>query len=367
MSRFDTQARGHMARALELARRGLYTSNPNPRVGCVIVRDGIVLGEGWHERPGEAHAEVAALSDVQRRGLDARGGTAFVTLEPCNHQGRTGPCTAALRAAGIARVVAATRDPFAPAAGGAEALRTAGIEVDVGLLEDEARAMNRGFFSRHERARPWLRTKLAATLDGRTALADGTSQWITGEAARADGHAWRAQACAILTGVGTVRQDDPQLTVRAVATTRQPLRVVLDRNAETAPAARVLQGAPALVVTAGPRNPAWPAGTEVLELPDANGRIDLHALMAALATRDLNEIHVEAGARLNGALLEAGLLDELLLYLAPSLLGDPARGLFERSAPLAALARRAPLVIDSLERVGADLRIVARFGAPQAG
>jgi len=356
--------RGYMARALELAGRGLYTTAPNPRVGCVIVRDGAVAGEGWHERAGLAHAEVAALADARARGHDARGATAYVTLEPCNHTGRTGPCVDALLAAGVARVVVATRDPHEPAAGGAARLRAAGVQVDTGLMEEEARALNCGFFTRIERGRPWMRTKLAVSLDGRTALANGESQWITGEAARADGHAWRARACAILTGVGTVLQDDPQLTVRAVSTPRPPLRIVVDRHGDTPPDARVLQGAAALVVTAGPRNPQWPSGTQTLALPDANGRVDLRALAAELAAREMNEVHVEAGARLNGALLDAGLLDEALIYMAPAIIGDPARGGFERATPLSALAQRAHLSIDAVDRVGADLRIVARFDIP---
>jgi len=360
----DPQAdRGHMARALALAARGLHTTTPNPRVGCVLVEDGVVIGEGWHERPGLAHAEVAALDDARRRGHATRNATAYVTLEPCNHQGRTGPCVDALLAAGVARVVVAVEDPHTDAGGGAARLRAAGVDVTLGVMAAEAEAQNRGFFSRHRRGRPWVRTKLATSVDGRTALADGTSRWITSAAARADGHAWRARACAILTGVGTVLQDDPELTVREVETPRQPLRVVIDRNADTPPGARVLQGAPALVVTAGPRNPAWPAVVTTLALPNAQGRVDLPGLMAALAAREINEVHVEAGAKLNAALLAAGLLDELLWYVAPAVIGDPARGAFEHVAPLASLADRAELVFDAVDRVGDDLRIVARFVA----
>jgi len=358
--------RAHMARALELARRGLFTTTPNPRVGCVIARQDVTIGEGFHERAGSAHAEVAALDDVRRRGGDARGATAYVTLEPCNHTGRTPPCVDALIAAGVARVVFAVRDPHAMAARGGERLAAAGVVVEEGVLEDEARQLNVGFLARLARGRPWVRTKLAASLDGRTALIDGTSRWITGEEARADGHAWRARACAILTGVGTVLQDDPALTVRAVTTPRQPRRIVVDRHGDTPPAARVLDGGTALVVTAGPRNAAWPAGTETLALPDATGRVDLAAMMRTLGANEVNELHVEAGAKLNGALLDAGLVDELLLYVAPSVIGDPARGLFERSAPLAALAGRATLSIDTVDRVGDDLRIVARFATTQA-
>jgi diaminohydroxyphosphoribosylaminopyrimidine deaminase/5-amino-6-(5-phosphoribosylamino)uracil reductase len=353
--------RAFMARALDLARRGLYTATPNPRVGCVVVRDGVVIGEGWHERPGLAHAEVAALADVRARGGDARGATAYVTLEPCNHQGRTGPCVDALLGARVARVVIATADPNPPAAGGAARLQAAGVDVTLRVLEDDARALNRGFFTRLARGRPWVRTKLATSLDGRTALQDGTSRWITSAEARADGHAWRARACAIVTGVGTVLHDDPRLTVRAVETSRQPLRVIVDRSARTPPDAQVLRDGNALVVTAGPRNPAWPASVESLALPDDDGRIDLPALFAALAAREMNEVHIEAGAKLNGALASAGLLDELLLYVAPAVIGDPARGGFELATPLATLEGRARLVFDAVDRIGSDLRILARF------
>ena len=352
--------RALMARALALAARGLYTTSPNPRVGCVVARGADVLGEGWHERAGLPHAERLALDDARARGHDPRGATVYVTLEPCNHQGRTPPCVDALIDAGVGRVVAAMTDPNPAAAGGAARLRAAGIAVESGLLADEARELNPGFVSRMTRGRPWVRVKIAASLDGRSALANGQSRWITGPEARADGHAWRARACAILTGIGTVRDDDPELTVREVPTTRQPLRIVVDRHAETPPHAKVLAGGNALVVTARDVNAEWPAGTRTLALPDPDGRVDLHALMHELALNGVNELHVEAGARLNGALLDAGLVDEIVCYLAPSLLGDPARGLFQRAAPLEDLAARTPLSIASVDRVGADLRIVAR-------
>jgi diaminohydroxyphosphoribosylaminopyrimidine deaminase/5-amino-6-(5-phosphoribosylamino)uracil reductase len=254
-------------------------------------------------------------------------------------------------------------DPNPRKGGGAARLRAAGVTVDVGLLEPAARELNPGFLSVIERGRPWVRLKVATSLDGRTALVDGQSQWITGEAARADGHAWRARACAIMTGIGTVRNDDPALTVRAVETPRQPRRIVVDRNAETPASARVLAGDGALVVTAGARNPEWRTSVESVALPDANGRVDLHAMMRMLAQRDVLELHVEAGARLNGALLDARLVDEILLYLAPSVIFDPARGAFERSAPLEALASRVPLVFHDVRRVGEDLRIIARMKA----
>jgi diaminohydroxyphosphoribosylaminopyrimidine deaminase/5-amino-6-(5-phosphoribosylamino)uracil reductase len=349
-----------MARALALAERGLCTTTPNPRVGCVIVKDGIVIGEGWHERAGAPHAEVNALAEVRGRGQDPRGATLYVTLEPCNHSGRTPPCATEVIAAGVGRVVMAMADPNPEAAHGAGRLRAAGIAVDAGLLEIDARELNIGFVSRMTRGRPWVRMKAAASLDGRTALSSGESQWITGEAARADGHRWRARACAILTGIGTVRQDDPQLSVRAVATPRQPRRIVIDRHAETPPGARVLAGDGALIVTAGGRHPGWPSGIEVLALPDADGRIDLPSLMRVLAERGVNELHVEAGAKLNGALLAAGLVDELLLYFAPCLLGDPARGIAEFAMGMCRLSDRVALQIHDVERVGDDLRLRAR-------
>jgi len=360
MTAFTEADRATMARALALAERGLYTTSPNPRVGCVIVRDGAVIGEGWHLRAGEAHAEVNALADARTRGNDPKGATAYITLEPCNHTGRTPPCTDALIAAGIGRVIAAMADPNTPAGGGATRLRAAGIAVDVGLLEEAARDLNPGFVSRVTRRRPWVRMKVAASLDGRTALANGESQWITGEAARADGHHWRARACAVLTGIGTVLQDDPRLDVRAVATTRQPRRIVVDRHGQTPATARVLAGGDTLIVTAGARNPAWPATVESLALPDADGRVDLVAMVAALAWSGVNELHVEAGGKLNGALLAAGLVDELVLYLAPSLLGDPARGIAEFPGGLVRLEDRIELSMRDVARIGDDLRVIGR-------
>jgi diaminohydroxyphosphoribosylaminopyrimidine deaminase/5-amino-6-(5-phosphoribosylamino)uracil reductase len=358
--------REHMSRALALAARGLFTTTPNPRVGCVVAVGGDVIGEGFHNHPGAAHAEAEALADARRRGNDPRGATLYVTLEPCNHHGRTPPCSEAVIAAGIARVVAAMPDPNPVAAGGSAKLASAGIAVDVGLCEDEARELNIGFVSRMTRGRPWVRSKIAASLDGRTALANGSSQWITGPAARADGHAWRARACAILTGVGTVLQDDPALTVRDVPTPRQPRIVVVDRHGDTPPQARVLEGGRTLVVTANGRNPAWPDGIECITLPDPQRRVDLDALMRALGERGINELHVEAGAKLNGALVAAGLIDEYVVYVAPSLLGEPARGMVERSQPLADLAARVHLDFRSVDRIGDDLRIVARVMGDRA-
>jgi len=352
--------RSFMARALALAERGLYTTTPNPRVGCVVVKDGSIVGEGWHARSGEAHAEQAALDDARSKGQDVRGATLYVTLEPCNRHGRTPPCVDAVIGAGIGRVVAAMLDPNPAQANGAARLRDAGVVVDVGLMESEATELNVGFVSRMTRGVPWVRSKIAASLDGRTALMNGDSRWITGPDARADGHAWRARACAIVTGVGTVLRDDPALTVREVATPRQPLRVVVDRDADTPVDARVFADGNALVVTAGSRNDRWPAGVETLALPNAEGRVDLVALLRELARRGVNEVHVEAGAKLNGALITGGLVDELVVYLAPAVIGDPARGMFECAASLDSLAARVNLDWMSVDRFGSDLRIVAR-------
>ena len=357
---FTEDDRRHMARALGLAARGLFTTTPNPRVGCVIVRDGRVLGEGFHERAGLAHAEVAALADARASGHDVRGATLYVTLEPCNRHGRTPPCVDAVLAAGIARVVAAAHDPNPAQASGAQRLREHGVAVEVGLCEREASELNAGFVARMTRGTPWVRSKIAASLDGRTALPGGESRWITGAAARADGHAWRARACAVLTGVGTVLHDDPQLTVRDVATPRQPLRVIVDRRAETPRTARALAGGNALIVTAGAHGGGFGPGVEQVALPDAEGRVDLAAMMRELARRGLNEVHVETGARLNGALLRAGLIDELVVYLAGAVLGDPARGMFDIGAPLASLAERVELEFTAIDQIGDDVRLVAR-------
>ncbi|HEX5804441.1 MAG TPA: bifunctional diaminohydroxyphosphoribosylaminopyrimidine deaminase/5-amino-6-(5-phosphoribosylamino)uracil reductase RibD [Azospira sp.] len=359
---FSAADHGFMARALQLAERGLYSTSPNPRVGCVLVRDGAVVGEGWHQRAGEAHAEVHAL---QAAGAAARGATAYVTLEPCNHHGRTPPCVDALLAAGVARVVAAMEDPNPLVAGqGLARLQAAGVSTASGLLENEARELNIGFVSRMTRGRPWLRLKAAASLDGRTALASGESQWITGPEARRDGHRWRARACAILTGFGTVRDDDPRLNVRDVETSRQPLRVVIDSRLETPPTARLLNGGPVLVIGAvvdAARADALRArGAEVLTVPNAAGKVDLAAVLQLLAQRGINEVHAEAGFRLNGSLLREGLVDELLLYLAPCLIGEAALGLFNLPA-LAALADKPQLQWRDVRPVGADLRIIARL------
>lgn len=350
-----------MARALELAARGLFTTTPNPRVGCVIVRDGQVVGEGWHIRAGEAHAEVHALAMAAE---SARGATAYVTLEPCSHHGRTPPCAEALIKAGVTRVVAAMTDPNPLVSGrGLQRLREAGIDTLAGVQENEARELNIGFISRMARGRPWLRLKAAATLDGKTALENGVSQWITGEDARRDAHRWRARSCAVLTGIGTVRDDDPQLNVRALATERQPLRVVVDARLDTPLNARLLDGGPVLIAAAVD-NPERIAalqrrGADVVVLPNDGGKVDLEALMLELGRRGLNEVTAESGFKLNGSLLREGCVDEIVLYLAPFLVGDAARGLFNLPA-LSSLADKRPLNIRDVRMVGQDLRILAR-------
>ena len=351
-----------MARALRLAEHGLWTTTPNPRVGCVLVRDGWVVGEGWHAKAGEPHAEVQALNVAGRR---ARGATAYVTLEPCSHHGRTPPCAEALIEAGVARVVAAMTDPNPLVAGqGLALLEAAGIETACGLLETEARELNIGFVSRMTRGRPWLRLKAAASLDGKTALNNGLSQWITGPDARRDGQRWRARACAILTGIGTVRDDDPQLNVRDLETSRQPLRVVVDSKLETPLIARILQGGPCLIVgaveDAAKIELLRSTGAEVLSFPNAAGKVELKDLLDELGRRGINEVHVEAGFKLNGSLLREGLVDELLLYLAPCLIGHDASGLFNLPE-LTALDQKKPLKIRDLRQVGENIRVIARF------
>ena len=351
-----------MTRALDLARRGLYSTDPNPRVGCVIAHGERIVGEGWHRYPGEPHAEIHALAEA---GGDSAGGTVYLTLEPCRHTGRTGPCTRALVEARVARVVAAMRDPNPKVAGrGLAELAEAGIEVETGLLEAQARHLNRGFASRFERGRPWVRCKLAATLDGRTATATGESQWITGEAARADVHRLRAQSGAVLTGIGTLLADDPRLDARVedADCLVPPMRVIVDSRLRTPPAARVFS-APGrvLVATSMDASPApalLEAGAEVLTLPGTGGRVAPDALMSALAERGVNEVHTECGPTLAGTLLESGLVDEVVVYLAPALLGDAARGMF--TLPMVAAMRdRVGLEITGVTRVGADLRIDA--------
>ncbi len=351
----------HMAQALRLARRGLHTTQPNPRVGCIIAHGDEVVGSGWHRRAGSAHAEVHALAEAGER---ARGATAYVTLEPCAHFGRTPPCADALIAAGVVRVVIAHEDPFAEVDGrGIVKLRDAGIRVDSGLMAEAARELNRGFLARVGRRRPWVRLKLAMSLDGRTALASGDSKWITGEAARADVQRWRARSSALLTGVGTVLADDPRLTVRLPeAEAVAPLRVILDGKLRTPRGANVLDGsAPTLVVHAADVVPADDrfARVELAALEIRGGRLDLSALMVLLAAREVNEIQVEAGPTLCGALFGQGLVDELLLYIAPVLLGDAARPLLALPG-LAEMSERWKLTMVDQRMLGQDSRWLLR-------
>ncbi len=364
-----------MAQALHLAQRGLYTSSPNPRVGCVLVRDESMVGEGWHERAGEFHAEAVAL---RMAGEASRGATAYVTLEPCSHYGRTPPCAEALIAAGVTRVVAAVQDPNPQVAGqGLAKLRAAGIEVECGLMEAAARELNVGFFARMRRGTPWLRSKIAMSVDGRTALANGASQWITGEPARLDVQHWRARSCAILTGIGSVLADDPQLNVRDINTTRQPLRVLLDSSLRIPLNARILNNSmlpsaagrgieaerKLLIYTAVSDAEKIEAlekvGALVCVLPDGNGKVNLPGMLADLAQRGCNEVLLEAGSTLNGAMLRAGLVDELVLYLAPQLLGDTARGMAQLGK-LTALDQRINLKWQDMRQIGDDLRLIVK-------
>lgn len=358
---FDENDHRFMSQALQLAERGLYTTMPNPRVGCVIVQDGVVIGSGWTQPAGQDHAEIQALKSCT---ADPRGATAYVTLEPCSHFGRTPPCADALVKAGLARVVAAMQDPNPQVAGrGLQRLQAHGIDTASGLMEAEAHKLNPGFISRMTRQRPWVTLKIAASLDGRTALSNGVSQWITGPAARSDVQRQRARSCAILTGIGTVLADDPQMTLRELDTGRQPLRVVVDSQLRISPQARILQGGNTLVAClAGQEAKAdrlVGTGVTLLPLPGNDGRVCLASLLRALAAREINEVLVEAGATLNGALLQAGLADEILLYYAPTLLGDTARGMFALPE-LTQMTQRLDLDIQSLDRVGQDIRLRAR-------
>ncbi len=354
-----------MREALALSLQSIGLSDPNPRVGCVITgAQGRVLGRGFTQCAGQAHAEVMALRDAAARGEDVRGATAYVTLEPCAHHGRTPPCCDALVAAGLGRVLAALQDPNPLVAGqGSARLRAAGIEVQTELLADEAREINIGFFSRMQRGRPWVRLKSAVSLDGRTALDNGASQWITGEAARTDGHAWRKRAGALLTGVGTVQDDNPRLDVRLVDSALQPLRVIVDSQLTTPPSARILDApGQVLIYTAAhhaAREDALRArGAELQCLPNAQGKVDLAAVLADLAARGINELHVEAGAKLSGSFVREGLVDEYLVYIAPKLLGTGRE--LAAFGPLERLADSVVLHFHQIERVGDDLRVIAR-------
>lgn len=358
-----------MALALEWAAKGMYITAPNPRIGCVIVRDGDVIGAGHTQPAGQAHAEIQAMRDAQARGQDVRGATAYVTLEPCSHYGRTPPCSSALVQAGLGRVVAAMVDPNPLVAGrGMAQLEAAGIAVSSGLMAVQAYELNIGFFHRMRFGTPWVRMKTAASLDGITALDSGESQWITSPEARADGHAWRARAGAILTGIGTVKADDPQLTVRGIDTPLPPRRVIVDSRLEIDMDARILQGEPCWIVAAVPdadkEGQLRAAGHEVILLPNASGKVDLPALMLELGRREINELHVEAGSKLNASLLREGCVDELLVYLAPSVIGQ-GQGMFALPA-LARLADKIALRFHGVQQVGPDLRILARFAGKES-
>jgi diaminohydroxyphosphoribosylaminopyrimidine deaminase/5-amino-6-(5-phosphoribosylamino)uracil reductase len=347
-----------MARALRLAECGRLTTHPNPRVGCVIVRDGVVVGEGYHQRAGEAHAEVYALAAA---GEQARGAEMFVTLEPCSHHGRTPPCADAVIAAGLRKVWVAMQDPNPEVAGaGIERLRAAGIQVEVGLMQAAAEQLNRGFVQRMRAQRPWVRLKLAASLDARTAMASGESQWITSEPARADVHRLRAEAGAVLTGVGTLLHDDPQLNARALELpVRQPDRIVFDSRARAPLNARVWVPGARRFWVVGREPSECPPDVASLVVPTQDGRLNLDAALSALAQAQVNEVLVEAGAELAGALLQQGCVDEIVAYIAPSLLGDDARPLVHLPG-LQRLAQRIPLQWLDCRQIGPDLRIIAR-------
>jgi len=357
-----------MALALQRAARGLYTTDPNPRVGCVLVRDGQVVGEGWHERAGEAHAEINAL---RQAGDQAKGATAYVTLEPCCHHGRTPPCSKALIEAGVSRVVAAMQDPNPQVSGnGLAELQAAGVMTASGLLAAEAEKLNPGFVMRMRHGRPWVRCKLAMSLDGRTAMASGESRWITGDAARRDVHRLRARSSAIMTGLGTVLADDPALTVRLEADGavpyHQPLRVILDSQLRIPPSARLFEQPGESLILTGNTDARREAllgrpGISIKTLPlDADGRLDLRKALGYLGGTGNNEVHLEAGAILSGAMLATGLVDELIVYMAPHLMGDAARGLFTLPG-LERMSQRIALAIQDVRAVGEDLRITARL------
>ena len=352
--------------ALGVAHEALYRTSPNPRVGCVLVAaGGAIIGQGSTQRAGGPHAEVMALRDAEQRGHTPQGATAYVTLEPCSHHGRTGPCCDALIQAGIAKVVASIADPNPAVAGnGFARLRTAGVAVEVGPGAEASRELNLGFFSRMIRKKPWVRVKAAASLDGVTALHNGASQWITGPAARADGHAWRARACAVLTGIGTVLADNPRLDVRGVSTERQPALVLVD-SALAVPLDALLfaTNRPTYIYTAvaneEKRSALEALGATVITMPNKAGKVDLPAMLQDLGRREINELHVEAGYKLNGSLLREGLIDELLVYLAPKLMGE-GMGLAQMS-PLTSLAEAHALSFHAVDRIGDDLRILARL------
>ena len=362
MNNFST----YMNKALEQAAQALFLSSPNPRVGCVIIdREGQIIGQGFTQQAGGPHAEVMALRDASAKGNDVQSATAYVTLEPCSHHGRTGPCCDALVAAGIGKVVGALTDPNPQVAGrGFDRLRTAGVEVEVGPGAAESRELNIGFFSRMIRGTPWVRMKAASSLDGVTALHNGNSQWITSPEARADGHAWRARACTILTGIGTLLADNPHLNVRDVPTPRQPRIAVVDSKLDIPLDAHVLK-APSgcLIYTCSTKQSKieqlQALGATIIAMPNPHGKVDLAAMLRDLAQRGTNELHVEAGFKLNGSLIREGLVDEFLFYQAPKLLGTGAMGI-ANFGPLNELSEGLQLEFHDVARLGPDLRIVAR-------
>lgn len=363
MSDFSAEDHRHMGEALRLAEMGLYTTDPNPRVGAVLVKDGKVVGRGFHKVAGEAHAEVLAL---QEAGAAAKGATLYVTLEPCSHQGKTPPCTDAVVKSGVARVVAAMTDPNPKVSGkGFEKLKAAGIAVVQGLMEGQARALNPGFISRMTRGRPWVRSKLAASIDGRTALANGESKWISCDASREDVHRWRARSSAVLTGIGTLLADDPTFTVRLPGEWRQPKKIIVDTNLSTPVDAKVFQQNPDLVfIATGVDDPEEhellnAIGANIQVFPERRGFMDLKAILETLAELECNEVLMEAGAGMNGALLEAGMVDELILYMCPTLLGDKARGMFSLPG-ISSMKERRDLEIVDARMFDRDLRLILR-------
>ncbi len=353
-----------MSQALQLAEKGLYTTSPNPRVGCVITQNNTIVGNGWHAKAGQPHAEINALATA---GAAAHGATAYITLEPCSHHGRTPPCVDALIQAGIARTVIAMQDPNPRVLGnGIAALKQAGISAQTGLMQDQAEALNAGFIKRMQHKKPWVRLKVAASLDGKTALNNGQSQWITSEPARQDGHRWRARSCAIMTGIGTIRADNPRLTVRHIPVSRQPKKIIIDNHLALPVDADVLKDGDACIFTAATGNTAKVASLERMGIhvipaeQTDQGQINLASVMTTLAQLECNEILVEAGSTLNGALIHAGLVDELIIYMAPSLLGGNAKDMFQWPE-FTSLSQKITLQITDLRMIGQDVRMIARL------
>jgi diaminohydroxyphosphoribosylaminopyrimidine deaminase / 5-amino-6-(5-phosphoribosylamino)uracil reductase len=363
MTNFTPDDHLYMAQALRLAEQGLYTTMPNPRVGCIIVKNNIVIGEGSHLKAGTPHAEIHALA---KAGEQAAGATVYVTLEPCSHHGKTPPCTEALINAGVTKVVVAMQDPNPLVAGkGIAALKAAGIEVNSGLMQQQAKALNPGFISRMVTRRPYIRSKIAASLDGKTALANGVSQWITGAAARSDVQHWRAQSCAILTGIGTILKDNPSLTVRDLPIERQPISVVVDSDLRIPLSAKVLQNPSVLIAFSRDHDNKAKAlverGAALLCIPDEHSHVCLSSLLSHLASNEVNEVMVEGGELLNGALMRLKMIDELIIYYAPKLMGGDSKNMFAFSS-LQAMADAIPINVTDIRMYGDDIRILARCG-----